>query len=106
MNYEEIDLNRFEIYCKIGSGGFANVYKIKDKDTEEFYAAKIMKKKYKGPKSKDFKELEHEILTMYELDHPAVIELIGYNPINFRGKKASYDYYQILFKRFFEKYSR
>ncbi|KAK8876256.1 hypothetical protein M9Y10_006451 [Tritrichomonas musculus] len=87
MNYEEIDLNRFEIYCKIGSGGFAKVYKIKDKDTEEFYAAKIMKKKYKDPKSKDFKQLEHEILTMYELDHPAVIELIGYSPFNFRKKR-------------------
>ena len=87
MNYEEIDLNRFEVICKIGSGGFSRVYKIKDKDTDEFYAAKVMKKKYKDPKSKDFLQLEHEILTMYELNHPSVIKLIGYSPINFREKR-------------------
>lgn len=87
MNYEEIDLDRFEVYCKIGSGAFSKVYKIKDKDTEEFYAAKIMKKKYKDPNSKDFKDLEHEILTMYDLDHPSVIKLIGYSPINFQKKR-------------------
>ena len=37
------DLNNYILQNKIGNGSFAKVYKVKDKETEEIFAAKISK---------------------------------------------------------------
>lgn len=38
-----LDLNNYEIITKIGQGGFGEVFKIRNKTTDDFYAAKILK---------------------------------------------------------------
>lgn len=41
VNMGTVDLDKFEKVSKIGSGSFGNVYKVLDKGTENFYAAKV-----------------------------------------------------------------
>ena len=36
-----LDLNDFQILQSIGSGSFSNVYRVKKKSTEEYFAAKV-----------------------------------------------------------------
>ena len=80
-----IDINRFEPLLKIGEGSFGEVFKVKDKKTGMFYAAKVLDILM----SKNFKEDDKTLLFFREvklmsiLNHPSIIGFIGYSPDDF-----------------------
>lgn len=73
-----LDLNNYEIIKKIGQGGFGEVFKIRNKTTDDFYAAKILI----GRKGNS-KIAHREVDIMVKLNYPSVLKLIGYSPTNF-----------------------
>ena len=82
-----IDLSRFKVIEKVGSGAFGDVYKIEEKESGEIYAAKISKNTIKE-KSRDEKlNLKREVNTLSQLNHPSVLKFIGYSQKNFDGEK-------------------
>ena len=84
-NPKFVDINMFEPLVKIGSGAFGEVFKVKDKKTGNFYAAK----KLDIYIMEDFKNDDQTILFFREvklmsiLNHPSIIGFIGYSPDDF-----------------------
>ena len=56
---------------RVGVGGFGEVYKIQDVNTNKYYAAKILK----GEVSRsEMKAYENEAIVLKKLMHPNIIE--------------------------------
>ena len=81
-----IALDNFEKLEKIGSGSFGVVYKVLNKDNQQLYAAKISK--YEMDQCSDDKiiNLTREIGIISQLEHPSILQFIGFNPKNFKNK--------------------
>lgn len=71
---ESININSFIVQKKIGKGSFANVYKILEKDSGKYYAARILTQKYDQLSVESRKDLKREINIMAKLNHQAVIK--------------------------------
>lgn len=80
------DLNEFELLTEIGSGAFAKVYKIKEKESGTIYAAKIMNKSMEDTTKESKRQLSREVNILSKLNHPAILKFIGYSPVNFKNK--------------------
>jgi serine/threonine kinase 16 len=63
-----------KIMKKLGEGGFAVVYLVKDIKTNELYALK----RINTHKTEQIKEIENEILLMDSFSHPNILKLIDY----------------------------
>lgn len=78
------DLSNFTLIRKVDSGGFGSVYLIRDKTTNEEYAAKVI-----NTTTSDFtniqKALDREIGTMMHIDHPNIVKFYGYCLKDFEG---------------------
>lgn len=70
----------YEIITKIGSGSFGTVFKIKNKNTGQIFAAKVNHK----PEI-SIKNSEREIDILIKTQHPTIIELIGYSEKDFEN---------------------
>lgn len=75
----KIDLNEYNKDEKLGSGGFANVYKISNKVTQETYAAKILKKKKKYLSDEDVLNIIREVTILPKVEYESIIKFIGYS---------------------------
>ena len=60
----------------IGSGSFARVLLIEDKETKSKYAAKIFKMD-----SNDFFNVEKMIHFLSNFRHPTLLNILGYSPV-------------------------
>ena len=78
-----IDLSKYEITEKINHGAYGHVVKIKNKKTEEEYAAKII---YDTTTEYDKKMINREIGILIRLQHPTLIRFIGYSLKDFLGQ--------------------
>ncbi|KAK8892970.1 hypothetical protein M9Y10_030224 [Tritrichomonas musculus] len=70
---------------KIGEGGFSKVYRVKDIQTGDIYAAKVAKFMI-DEETKDSEEtllLFREVNLMSILNHPSILKFIGYYPTDF-----------------------
>lgn len=83
---EAFNLENFEKQDPIGKGGFSEVYKIKDKRTEQIYAAKICRRRL-DKNTKEIKELKmnltREVNILSQLHHAAILKFIGYSKTDF-----------------------
>ena len=67
--YEKIEL--------IGKGGFGTVYKVQNKKTNEYFAAKVLDKKLVQTKTKGFMSLKNEIKILRILDSEYLVKMEG-----------------------------
>lgn len=80
-----VNINKFEPIEALAEGGFGDVYKVRDKDSGEIYAAKVSK----FPVNQDFKDDEitfllfREVNLLAALNHPSVIKFIAYCSTDF-----------------------
>lgn len=80
-----LKLSNYQKQEQLGEGAYGKVYKIKDNNYEEVFAAKISKL----PVNRDYEDKEETLLLFSEvnlfsaLKHPAIIKFIGYSSIDF-----------------------
>ena len=75
-----ISTNFYEVYEKIeliGKGGFGTVYKVQNKKTNEYFAAKVLDKKLVQTKTKGFMSLKNEIKILRMLDSEYLVRMEG-----------------------------
>ena len=82
-----LDLADFQLICLIGNGAFSNVWKAKDKRTNKFCAAKILKflVDEETRDSENTRSTFREVNLMSLLNHPSILKFIGYSPVNFEN---------------------
>ena len=74
-----LDLADFQLICLIGNGAFSNVWKAKDKRTNKFCAAKILKflVDEETRDSENTRSTFREVNLMSLLNHPSILKFIG-----------------------------
>ena len=82
-----LNLKEYEQISFIGNGGFGEVYKIKHKKSGEILAAKISLKLISKTMKEEYQNLNREITTLSELNHPSIVRFVGFNPYNFHGEQ-------------------
>lgn len=82
-----IDINKYQLLERIGSGSFAVVYKVYDKEENKIYAAKISNDEtnLSSIKSEESILLFREVNLLASLNHPAIIKFIGFNLVSFKN---------------------
>lgn len=78
----KINLSDYTLLDKIGSGNFAEVFKVKDNKTDEIYAAKIAFKSISSNSKNENLNLNRELNIMVKINHPNIVKFIGFSPIN------------------------
>ena len=82
-----LDINRYTVVSKIGEGAFSKVYRVKDIQSGEYYAAKISKFMI-DENTKDCQEsklLFREVNLMSSFNHPSILKFICYYQYNFEN---------------------
>lgn len=71
----------------LGSGAFADVYKVRNSQDDSISAAKILKHKMQlNERSEENQLLCREVNLLASLSHPAIIAFHGFNPISFNNE--------------------
>ena len=83
INIPFISLERYDKNEEIGSGNFATVYKIIEKDTDDLFAAKIINTSLDECTEESLQNIEREIHIISTLNHPTILKFIGYNSNDF-----------------------
>ncbi|KAK8886661.1 Actin- protein 3 [Tritrichomonas musculus] len=82
-----ISLDDFEMVRSIGSGAFSKVYLVKKKETNTYYAAKVLNTPI--DEDSDGKQetlfIYREVKLVSSLNHPSILAFIGYSPTDFRS---------------------
>ncbi|KAK8897369.1 hypothetical protein M9Y10_015313 [Tritrichomonas musculus] len=83
-----IDISRFQPIDSIGSGSFSEVFRVKDIDTGEIYAAKVINFNIKDTSVNQDEKifLLREINLLSSLNHPSILKFIGFSPTNLESK--------------------
>ena len=81
-----VDLERFYLKEKLGSGAFSDVYLIEDKATSEIFAAKILKDEITTDSREELIRFSREVNYNAGMNHPSVLKFIGYSPFNFNNE--------------------
>lgn len=82
-----LDLTRYEVIEPIGSGSFGSVFLIQSIKTSKLYASKEPKDEIKkDPKFLD--NLINEIKIIAQVNHPSILEFIGFNSHNFQNENT------------------
>ena len=92
---QAIDLNNFILQNQIGSGSFGKVFKVKEKSSNQIFAAKISIQKLDDNSFDMIKNISREIGIFSKLCHPFILKFIGYNSFDFKKKSIKW-----LFRRF------
>lgn len=79
----ELDLSQYDRDVCIGCGNYGQVYKIRNKETKIWYAAKRSLHPLTDPNDVTLKMLESEINNLVKLKHPAIISCYGYSKVDF-----------------------
>ncbi|KAK8852543.1 hypothetical protein M9Y10_017528 [Tritrichomonas musculus] len=87
QNDNILDLDEFDIKNKIGKGGFAVVYTVTKKSTNEIFAAKILQNAIDDISCDQMLSISHEVNIMSKLNHPSILKFYGYSPVNFENQK-------------------
>lgn len=71
---------------KIGEGSFSKVYRVKDQQDNEYYAAKVAKFMINEDMkdSEEVKSLFREVNLMSFFNHQSILKFIGYYSTNFQ----------------------
>ncbi|KAK8888320.1 hypothetical protein M9Y10_039386 [Tritrichomonas musculus] len=81
-----LNLDHYSKKAKIGSGAFGNVYTAIKKDTNEVNAAKVSIYELDQCSDDIIMNLTREVEIMANLNHPAILQFLGYSPNNFKNK--------------------
>lgn len=81
-----IDINNYKIEKKHEKVGFGVVYSVKDKETGQSYAAKVIDCNYEEKKSQVV--IEREISIMMRLQHPTLVKFYGFALKDFHGNNC------------------
>lgn len=76
-----INLDEYKQKKKIGSGSYADVFLVKNKQTDKLYAAKINKGDDELSSSLD------EAIILINMDNPAILKIYGYSLKDFEGEE-------------------
>ncbi|KAK8893049.1 hypothetical protein M9Y10_030308 [Tritrichomonas musculus] len=79
-----IDISDYEQGEKLGKGSFGSIFRVKEKSTGKLYAAKISKND--SDELKELNAFNREIKIMFKLNHPSIIKIKGFSPLNFKFK--------------------
>lgn len=79
------NLKDYILQDKIGSGGFGKVYRVKNKNTNKIYAAKISLESINENK-RLFQDISSEVKIISKLNHPSILKFINYSSYNFKQK--------------------
>lgn len=71
----------------IGSGSFGKVYRVKDKRSQQIYAAKISNTEVTDKNNELFLNLSREVNIISKTNHPGIIKFLLYSPTNFKNQK-------------------
>lgn len=81
MNNDSLFLNldNYEKMDKLGKGSFGKVYRVKNIDTGDIYAAKVLydENDFEEEEEEELIFLYHEIKILSALNHPSIIRFIG-----------------------------
>ena len=83
---QNTDLIKYTKIDQIGEGMFSEVFKIKETETGQIYAAKILCKQLNVNLQDDLLRLSREVNLNAGFDHPTVLKFIEYSPKNFENK--------------------
>ncbi|KAK8836215.1 hypothetical protein M9Y10_039847 [Tritrichomonas musculus] len=83
LNIPYIELNKFTKHRLIKKIDSFNLYKIKSKENNEIYEAKISTFDITKISTKNMIHLSREINILTKLKHPSFLKFIGYSPIDF-----------------------
>ena len=78
-----LDLSDYILQDKIGSGSFGQVFKVMEKKSGIIYAAKIAFRPLDEGSKADARNFSREITILSQLNHPAIMKFIGFNPEDF-----------------------
>ena len=81
-----INLDKFIVQKKIGSGSFGKVYQIKDKITGEILASKVSIKELDEFDDDMIINISREINIISKLNHPSILKFIGFSLYDFKNK--------------------
>ncbi|KAK8890640.1 hypothetical protein M9Y10_035422 [Tritrichomonas musculus] len=81
-----LDLSQFKKKKKIGEGSFGKVFIVEDKSTKKIYAAKVSKNEYQEATPKEMLNLSREVNIISKMEHPSILNFVGYSPVNFKNK--------------------
>lgn len=80
-----LDISKYTIINKIGFGEFGEVFKVKDNETGEIYAAKVSNKPLDSF-DKDYKiSFKREASIIAKVHHPSILRFIGLSMTSFNG---------------------
>lgn len=79
---ELYNLSKVKFLDKIGEGGFGVVYKVQDKETQAFYAAKVSITEVNEEDQREMLNLYREVNITAKFHHPTILGFIGYSPID------------------------
>ncbi|KAK8846489.1 hypothetical protein M9Y10_020512 [Tritrichomonas musculus] len=82
LNQGEIDINKFKKGKRISKGGFGVVYKVEEKKTGNFFAAKVIDCDDNEERCNEM--IKREISIMINANHPTIIKFIGYSKVDFQ----------------------
>lgn len=83
FQWDSVFIDDFIKLEEIGSGGFATVYKVKEKGSGNYFAAKVVTKSYENQSSPEFEAILNEIKIMSRLNHPSILQFYGISKIDF-----------------------
>ena len=85
-NADSLSLNDYNLQDLIGSGSFSKVYRVKKKQNNQIYAAKISIEKLEEESENSYIYISREVNIISKLNHPSILKFILYSPYNFKNK--------------------
>ena len=80
----KIDLKNYQINEEIKKNQFSSIYSIQRKNTQNFYAAKVIYTE--EDKTQSQSKIERQVIPLIRLQHPAIIKYYGYSLQDFERK--------------------
>lgn len=81
-----VDLSKYSKMQKIWQSGFGEVYKIKEKETDQLYAAKISQTPITSNSQAEILNLSREVNNNASMIHPTILKFIGYSSTSFNNE--------------------